>query len=178
MLLWIESHPSKIHMLKLCGTKISPVMSINKKYHSHQWFLASKSEWGLPKLQSSWGCHLPWWWLKTWGNAKSIMYYSSKRTRKQNLATDSWVSCSVVPDSCDQWSVTCQGPLSLEFSRQEYWSGLPFPYAGDLPNLRIEPRSPTLQADSLPSEPRGKPQITEVHVKRMNSVNPETCIFP
>ena len=43
----------------------------------------------------------------------------------------------------------------MEFSRQEYWSGLSFPSPGDLPNLGIEPRSPTLQADSLPSEPPG-----------------------
>ena len=49
------------------------------------------------------------------------------------------------------WTVACQGPLSTEFSRQEYWSGLPFPSSGDLPNLGIEPRSPVspaLQADS------------------------------
>ena len=44
----------------------------------------------------------------------------------------------------------------MEFSRQEYWSGLPFPSPGDLPNLGIEPWSPALQADSLPSEPPGK----------------------
>ena len=46
-----------------------------------------------------------------------------------------------------------QAPLSVEFSRQEYWSGLPFPPPGDLPNPGIELGSPELQADSLPSEP-------------------------
>ena len=46
-----------------------------------------------------------------------------------------------------------QAPLSIGFSRQEYWSGLPFPSPGDLPNPGIEPRSPALQADSLPSGP-------------------------
>ena len=51
-------------------------------------------------------------------------------------------------------------PLSMEFSRQEYWSGIPSP--GDLPNQGIKPRSPTLQADSLPSEPSGKPKSTGV----------------
>ena len=51
------------------------------------------------------------------------------------------------------------GPLSMGFSGQEYWSGLPFPSPGDLPDPGIEPGSPTLQADSLPSEPPGKPQI-------------------
>ena len=50
------------------------------------------------------------------------------------------------------WTVACQGPLSLEFSGQEYWSGLPFPSSRDLPNPGIEPRSPALQADSLPTE--------------------------
>ena len=48
-------------------------------------------------------------------------------------------------------------PLSMGFSRQKYWSGLLFPSPGDLPIPGIEPRSPTLQTDSLPSEPPGKP---------------------
>ena len=55
------------------------------------------------------------------------------------------------------WTVACQAPLSMGFSRQEYWSGLPFPSPGDLPDPGIEPRSPALQADALTSEPRGKP---------------------
>ena len=46
----------------------------------------------------------------------------------------------------------------MEFSRQEYWSGMPCPPPGDLPNLGIEPRSPALQADALPSEPQEKPK--------------------
>ena len=48
------------------------------------------------------------------------------------------------------WTVAHQAPLSMEFSRQEYWSGLPFPSPEDLPNPGIKPRSPALQADSLP----------------------------
>ena len=56
------------------------------------------------------------------------------------------------------WTVAYQAPQSMGFSRQEYWSGLPFPSPGDLPNPGIEPGSPTLQADALPSEPPGKPQ--------------------
>ena len=48
-----------------------------------------------------------------------------------------------------------QSLLSMEFSRQEYWSGLPCPPPGDLPSLGIEPGSPALQADSLPTEPPG-----------------------
>ena len=55
------------------------------------------------------------------------------------------------------WTVPCQAPLSMWFSRQEYWSRLPFPSPGDLPNPGIKPKSPALQADSLPSEPPQKP---------------------
>ena len=66
------------------------------------------------------------------------------------------LSFSVVSDC------THQAPLSMEFSRQEYWSGLPCPLPGDLPNPGIKPRSPILQANSLPSEPPGKPKITAV----------------
>ena len=58
------------------------------------------------------------------------------------------------------WSVACQAPLSLGFSRQEYWSGLPFPSPGDLPNPGIKPispASPALQVDSWPTEPCEKP---------------------
>ena len=52
------------------------------------------------------------------------------------------------------WTVAHQAALSMGFSRQEYWSGLPFPSPGDLPNPETEPRSPALQADSLPAELR------------------------
>ena len=55
------------------------------------------------------------------------------------------------------WTVAYQAPQSMEFSRQKYWSGLPFPSPGDLPNPGIEPRSPTLQANALPSELPAKP---------------------
>ena len=51
------------------------------------------------------------------------------------------------------WTVTCQAPLSMEFPKQEYWSGLPFPSPGDLLDPGIKPMSPELQSDSLPSEP-------------------------
>ena len=64
-----------------------------------------------------------------------------------------------------------QALLSMGFSRQEYWSGLPFPSPGDLPNLGIEPGSPALQADSLPSEPPGKPIWDEV-----KGLNCQVCL--
>ena len=66
------------------------------------------------------------------------------------------VSCSVVSNSATPWTVAHRAPLSMGFSRQEYWSELPFPSPGDLPNPGIEPRS-ALQADPSPSEPPGKP---------------------
>ena len=54
------------------------------------------------------------------------------------------------------WAVACQAPLSIGFSKQEYWSGLPVHSPVDLPDPGLEPKSPTLQADSLLSEPPGK----------------------
>ena len=54
--------------------------------------------------------------------------------------------------------IAYQAPLSMGFSRQEYWSELPFPSPGDLPDPGIEPGSPALQADSLPTEPPGEPK--------------------
>ena len=58
------------------------------------------------------------------------------------------------------WTVACQSPLSMGFSRQEYWSGLPFPSPRDLPNPGMEPGSPALQADSLPTELQGKHHVS------------------
>ena len=72
--------------------------------------------------------------------------------------------CMLVAQSCqslcDPWTVAHQAPLSMEFSRQEYWSGLPIPSPRDLPHPGIKPGSPALLADSLPSEPPRKPHAT------------------
>ena len=57
------------------------------------------------------------------------------------------------------WAVAYLASLSMGFSRQEYWSGLPFPSSGDLPNSGIEPESPALEADALTSEPPEKPIV-------------------
>ena len=65
---------------------------------------------------------------------------------------------SPVPLFAAPWTVANQAPPSVGLSRQEYWSGLSFPSPGDLPNPGIEPRSPALRADALPSEPPGKAQ--------------------
>ena len=64
----------------------------------------------------------------------------------------SYVLLFVIP-----WTAACPTPLSMEFSRQEYWSGLPFPSPRDLPDPGIKLGSPPLQADSLPTDPLGKP---------------------
>ena len=68
-------------------------------------------------------------------------------------------SLSCVQLFATPWTVAYQAPPSMGFSRQEYWSGLPFPSPGDLPDPGIEPRSPTFQAEALTSEPPGKPYI-------------------
>ena len=65
------------------------------------------------------------------------------------------LSRSVVSNSASPWTVAHQAPLSMGFSRQEYWSGLPFPSPEDLPDPGIKPGSPALQADSLLYELQG-----------------------
>ena len=70
-------------------------------------------------------------------------------------------------------TVAHQAPPSMGFSRQEYWSGLPFPSPGDLPDPGIEPRSPTLQADALTSEPPGKP----IGIERYNRLKKKLTLF-
>ena len=60
------------------------------------------------------------------------------------------------------WTVGHQAPPSMGFSRQEYWSGMPFPSPGDLPDSGIKPRSPALQADALTSEPPGRHNVQTV----------------
>ena len=71
------------------------------------------------------------------------------------------LSFSVTSDSWWPHGLCSPGSCPWGFSRQEYWSGLPFPSPGDLPDPRIEPRSPPLQVDSLPSEPPGSPSTRQ-----------------
>ena len=76
------------------------------------------------------------------------------------LGWTGWISLlSHVQFFATPWTVALQAPLSMGFSRQEYWSGLPFPSPGDLPDPGIKPRSSALQAEFLPSEPSGKPHL-------------------
>ena len=81
--------------------------------------------------------------------------------------------------SCGQlfatpWTVAYQAPPSIGFSRQEYWSGLPFPSPGDLPNPGIEPGSPALQTNTLLSETPGKPTVNSVS-KSLTDVSDLAC---
>ena len=73
----------------------------------------------------------------------SCTYLST--SSRDSLVTKSYLTLAT------PWSIACQAPLSMGFSKQEYWSGLPFPSPGDLPDPGIEPRSPALQEDSLPT---------------------------
>ena len=72
------------------------------------------------------------------------------------------LSCSVMSDSVTPWTVDHQAPLSMGILPARTWRRLPCTPSGDLPDTGIEPSSPTLQADSLPSEPPGKPKNTGV----------------
>ena len=83
---------------------------------------------------------------------------------------------SVTFDSATPWTVAHQAPLSMGFSRQEYWSGLPFPSPGDLPDPGIEPRSPALQADALPSEPPVIPSNKHWVSRCLEQSSGEMCV--
>ena len=74
-----------------------------------------------------------------------------------------------------QGTIACQAPLSMGFSRQEYWSGLLFPSAGDLPSPGIKPQSPSFQADALTSEPPGKPPIPLIPEPWMQEMASQPC---
>ena len=80
---------------------------------------------------------------------KSALYFGKRKK-------DSAKSCLTL---AIPWTVACQGPLSMGFSGQEYWSGLPFPSPGKLPNPGIESKSPALQADALPTEVCWEPSL-------------------
>ena len=96
-------------------------------------------------------------WIKIAGrNIKNLRYadditlMAEKEKVKVKSLSHAWLFAT-------PWTVAYQAPLSMEFSRQEYWSGSPFPSPGELPNPGIKPTSPALQADSLPAEPQEKP---------------------
>ena len=117
-----------------------------------------------------------WWWT---GRPGMLRFMGSRRVGHDWVTELNWteslpkpmISANVMTSievkllSCvwlfvTRWTLTYQSPLSMGFSRQEYWSGLLFPSPGYLPNPGIKPWSPALQADALPSEPWGKPMTS------------------
>ena len=94
------------------------------------------------------------------------------RKKERKVKSFSHVRILVTP-----WTVACQAPPSMRFSRLEYWRGLPFPPPGDRPNPGFEPGSPALQADSSPSAPPGKPLPGRghVHSEQMNTQSYISC---
>ena len=131
-----------------------------------------RAELGL-KLKVVWLFLL--YWFSRWSNQLSSLYkrgqrgtvvlkWEKMRNSYQDLYTRACACVcsvtSVVSDSATPWTVAHQAPLSMGFSRQEHWTGLPWPPPENLPDPGIEPKSPAspaLQVDSLPTEPPGKP---------------------
>ena len=114
-----------------------------------------------------------WMWKQSWagamrsrwqeGNNKQETLEAKRDDGRQSVRPcddDRVKSLSHVQLFVTPWAVAYQASPSVGFSRQEHWSGLPFPPAGDLPHPGIKPASPTLQADPIPSEPPGKPEVT------------------
>ena len=88
------------------------------------------------------------------------LFKKKKQNEKHSACT---LSCSVVSDSFQTlWTAACHAPPTMGFSSQKYWSGLPFPSPGDLPNLGMEPVSPALAGRFFTTEPPRKPQKEEI----------------
>ena len=98
--------------------------------------------------------------LKTWLEIVNCPLHFHKMLH--NIFEVKWNSLSCVQLFVTSRTVASQSPLSMRFSRQEYWSGLSFLSSGCLPDPGFKPGAPALQADSLPSEPLTKPQITSL----------------
>ena len=106
-------------------------------------------------------------------SSNSIVQVKIQRLREAESLSQGrvseWVkSLSRVQLFATPWAVAHQVPPSMEFSRQEYLSGLPFPFPGDLPNPGIEPGDPSLEADALPSEPPGNNQDNSAAIDRQD----------
>ena len=134
----LPTQPQSCRASPRCGSRISamgsrwfPPCGPEWKMRSQPWVTPTRELWEVSDPLSS----SNWWVIWVHSGVKSL----------------SRVRLFAIP-----WTVAHQAPLSMGFSRQECWSGLPFPSPGDLPNPGIKPRSPTLYADALPSEPPGK----------------------
>ena len=116
---------------------------------------------GFPQFNSMWTSPQSTWQHDSWlyqnnsGNKKEWARPSSSLFITQSQEWLVSQSLSHVWPFVTSWTVACQAPLSMEFPRQEYWSGWPSPSPGDLPNPGVEPRSPTPQTDSLLCGPPG-----------------------
>ena len=113
---------------------------------------ASKSSWANTFKASDWTWVPPNFVGPKQGDSSRMEMFQKGAERKVKVLVTQLCLLSVTP-----WTITHQTPLSMGFSRQEYWSGLPFPLPGGIPDPGMKPGSPALQADSLPSEPPGKP---------------------
>ena len=132
-------------------------------------WMASSTRWTWVWVDSG-----SWWWT---GRPGVLWFMGSQRVGHDWATELNWV---IVPDwlFAIPWTVACQAPLSMEFSRQEYWSGLPFPSPGDLPYPGIKHRSSALQSNSLPSKPPGKPLSSAILPKvNIRMTNPRSYLI-
>ena len=104
--------------------------------------------------ETSCSCHFLWCLLQTFSALPNFARWNTILL----FCYECMFVAQLCPTLCP-WTVACQAPLSMGLSRQEYWSGLPCPSLGDLPDPGIEPRCPALQANSLPFELPGKPLL-------------------
>ena len=138
----------------------------------HRWLpIRLHRPWDSPGKNTGVGCHFPLQYMKVKRESEVAQSYPTLSDPMDCSLPGSsihgifqarvleWgaISCSVVSNSVSPSTIACQTPPCMEFSRQEHWNGKPFPSAGDLPEPGINPESPALQVDSLPSEPPGKP---------------------
>ena len=132
-----------------------------------------------------WVSDISWWWQIKLGFNEWVGLKEQREVQTQYCAPYLYIQLFIshLPQLCKvkvkvkslssvrlfatPWTVAHQAPWSMRFSRHEYQSGLPFPSPGDLPDPGIKPRSPALQADALPSEPPGKPNLKEMQCQRM-----------
>ena len=112
-----------------------------KWFISRNWWLWGWQVWNLQPRSADWKLS-----GRGWDCSPQTIQSSSSGKVKVKSLSHVWLF--VTP-----WTIAYQGPPSVGFSRQQYWGGLPFPSPGDLPDLGIEPRSPALRAEALPSEP-------------------------
>ena len=134
-----------------CPTLCDPMDCSRPGSSAHGIFQAKVLEWGA--ISFSRGSSRPRGW--TWVSCIAGRCFTVWATREAPI-TEGESELSHVRLFVTPWTVADQAPPSMGFSRQEYWSGLPFPSPGDLPEPGIEPRSPAFQAEALTSEPSQK----------------------